>query len=140
MDTLIKKITNITLIVVSIAATLAALIYNMLDNESAMNWSFYILYAMIIAVVLVLVFFAIIEVFSSKKQILKTLLLLGIAAVVVIIAYIIAPSDLSDVAIRLEVTSSVYKWIGTSINVVYFVFLGVVAALLGSVIYLKIKK
>ncbi|HOF15376.1 MAG TPA: hypothetical protein PLF32_00605 [Bacteroidales bacterium] len=140
MDTLIKKITNIALIVVSIAATLAALIYNMLDNESAMNWSFYILYAMIIAVVLVLVFFAIIEVFSSKKQILKTLLLLGIAAVVVIIAYIIAPSDLSDVAIRLEVTSSVYKWIGTSINVVYFVFLGVVAALLGSVIYLKIKK
>ena len=140
MDTLIKKITNIALIVVSIAATLAALIYNMLDNESAMNWSFYILYAIIIAVVLVLVFFAIIEVFSSKKQILKTLLLLGIAAVVVIIAYIIAPSDLSDVAIRLEVTSSVYKWIGTSINVVYFVFLGVVAALLGSVIYLKIKK
>lgn len=140
MDTLIKKITNIALIVVSIAATLAALIYNILDNESAMNWSFYILYAMIIAVVLVLVFFAIIEVFSSKKQILKTLLLLGIAAVVVIIAYIIAPSDLSDVAIRLEVTSSVYKWIGTSINVVYFVFLGVVAALLGSVIYLKIKK
>ncbi len=140
METLIKKITNIALIIVSIAAIFASLFYNILNSEAMMSWSFYILYAMIIAVVLVLVFFTIIGIFSDKKQIYKTLILLGIATLIVVLAYIIAPTNLSDVAIRLEVTPRTFKWIGASINIVYFVFIGVVATLIGSIVYLKFKK
>ena len=69
MDTLIKNHKyNIDSCI--IAATLAALIYNMLDNESAMNWSGEALcydYSSSSCFGV----FAIIEVFSTKNKYLK---------------------------------------------------------------------
>ena len=140
MDTLIKKIINIALIVIGLTVAASSVIYLINESQAAMSFSFIVLYCMLAAVFIVLLFFTILRVFSDKKQIIKTVLLLAAFAVIIIIGYVIAPSELSEVATRLEVSSTVFKWVGTSINVVYFAFLGVILAFLGSSIYIKLKK
>ncbi|NLJ82327.1 MAG: hypothetical protein GX330_04285 [Bacteroidales bacterium] len=140
MDTLIKKITNIALIAIGLLAAASSITYLLVKANVAMNLSFYILYAMLAAVIIVLLSFTIFRIFTDKAQIIKTAILLVAFAAVIIIGYIIAPSELSEIATRLEVSTFVFKWVGTAINVVYIIFLGVIAAFIGSLIYIKLKK
>ncbi len=140
MDTLIKKITNIALIAIGLLAAASSITYLLVKANVAMNLSFYILYAMLAAVIIVLLSFTIFRIFTDKAQIIKTAILLVAFAAIIIIGYIIAPSELSEIATRLEVSTFVFKWVGTAINVVYIIFLGVIAAFIGSLIYIKLKK
>lgn len=140
MDTLIKKISNIALLFIGVLVAVSSLIYLFNESDTAMSLSFYVLYGMLAAVIIVLLFFTLIRIFFDKKQIIKTSILLVVFAIIISIGYIIAPSELSEVASSLEISTSVYKWVGTSINVVYFAFLGVIIAFVGSFIYIKLKK
>ena len=138
MDKLIKKIANISVLIITIAAISASFIYLFSEKEAALNWCFNILYLLVILVVLLLVLFAVIGIFSNKKQLFKTLILLCFCAVLIVIGYFLAPSELSDIALRLEVAPAIYKWVGTAVNVTYFTFLGVILAFISSIIYVKI--
>lgn len=144
MDKIIKKIITIGVSIVAAVAGLASLYFVIIKDANtkamgSLDLTFYITYAMIILVIAAIIFFAIFQMFSDKKRIIKTLILLAIAAIIVVVAYFIAPTELSDIALRLEVSESVYKWVGTALNVTYITFCGVIVAFLGSIIYVKIK-
>ena len=139
MDKLIKRIANISVLIITIAAISASFIYLFSEKEAALNWCFNILYLLVIIVIILLVLFAVIGIFSNKKQLFKTLLLLGCCVVLIVIGYFLAPSELSDIALRLEVAPIVYKWVGTAMNVIYLAFFGVILAFISSIIYVKIK-
>lgn len=145
MEKSIKRITNSILIALTLIAVVAAIIIPFTGEESGsrdltMNIGAIGMYILgIIAIVLIIVF-AVAQIASSKKQLLKTLILLAGVAIIVLISYFIAPSDLSDVAIKIGVSESVYKWVGAGVNVAYVAFIGVVLAFIGSFIYIKIKK
>lgn len=139
MDTLIKKITNITLLIVGLLVAALSIAYLLTETNATLNLSFYLLYGMLAAVIIVLLSFTIFRTFTNKAQIIKTAILLVAFVVVIIVGYIIAPSELSEVAVRLEISTSVFKWIGTAINVVYIAFIGVIVAFIGSFIYTKLK-
>jgi hypothetical protein len=94
---------------------------------------------MIILSIAAIIFFAIFQFLSDKKQITRTLLLLVIAIVIVLIAYFLAPTELSEVALRSEVNESAFRWVGTALNVTYITFFGVILAFLGSIVYVNIK-
>jgi hypothetical protein len=145
MEKSIKRITNIVLIVLTAVAVVAAFIIPFTAKESAsremsLNIGSIMLYILAIDAIVLIIVFAVAQVISNKKQLLKTLILLAIVAVIVLVSYLLAPSDLSEVAALIEVSESVYKWIGAAINVAYVAFAGVILALAGSLIYTKIKK
>ena len=144
MDKLIRKITSIGVLIIAAVAGLASLYFVLIKDANtefmgSLDLTFYITYAMIVLVIAAIVFFAIFQILNDKKQIVKTLILLAIVAVVVIVAYFLAPVELSNLALRLEVSPTAYKWVGTALNVTYITFLGVMAAFLGTILYVKIK-
>jgi hypothetical protein len=145
MDKLVRRIVNIAVIVLAVIATIAGLYVAIKGTDyakesSTLDISFYISYILFFAILAMLVFFVVLQVLSSKKSIISTLVLLGIAAVITLISYALADNQLSDVALRIGVSESVYKWTGAGLNITYIVFFGVIAAFLGSAVYTKIKK
>ncbi|MBO4581700.1 MAG: hypothetical protein J5701_05360 [Bacteroidales bacterium] len=110
------------------------------ENQHSLNIAFYITYFMLFIIAIALIGFTIVQIASDKNRIKSTLILLGIVAVITVIAYFTASGELSDVAIRLNTTTGMYKWAGTLLNIAYIMFFGVFAALIGSVVYTKIKK
>lgn len=109
------------------------------EAMGSLNITFIITYIMIILAIAAIILFAVFQIVSNKKQLIRTLIMLLIASTIVLVAYFLASSELSDIALRLEVRPSIYKWVGTALNVTYLTFLGVILAFFGSVIYVKIK-
>ena len=146
MDKLIRKIINITVVALAVVATTAGLYIALKGNEFAvehqtgLNISFYITYILFFAILAMIVFFVIVQVFSNKKSMVQTLILLAICVVITLFSYWIAPKELSDVAMRIGISENIYKWAGAGLNIVYLVFTGVIVAFLGTFIYTKIKK
>ena len=144
MNTLIKKIINIGIGLLAAIAVLSSLYFVIIKDANtevmgSLNVTFMITYVMRLIALAAIILFAIFQTVSDKKKIVRAVILLAIAAVIILIAYFIAPSTLSDVALRLEVAPTIYKWVGTALNVTYITFFGVIAAFLGSIIYVKIK-
>jgi TRAP-type C4-dicarboxylate transport system permease small subunit len=141
MEKLVKKITNVAVIVLSAVAVIAGFMVAIKGNGATkgLDASFSIIYILLCIALLLIVLFAVMQIVSSKKQIVRTLILLAACVVIVLISYFIAPTELSDVAVKVGVSQSIYKWIGTALNVAYIVFAGVVIAFLGSLVYIKIK-
>jgi hypothetical protein len=146
MEKLIKRIVNAVVVVLAVIAAVAGLYVAFKggnfarEHQGTLNISFYISYILFFAILAVLVFFVVLQVFSSRKTIISTLILLVGAVVITLFSYMLAGSELSDVALRVGVSEAVYKWTGTGLIVAYIVFIGVIAAFLGSLIYVKIKK
>lgn len=145
MDKIIKKIVTIGALALAVVAACASLYFVLfkdaaVESMGVLNITFYITYFMIILIIAAIIFFAIFQILSDKKQIVRTLVLLAIAVVIVLIAYFLASAELSDVAQRLEVNESAYKWVGTALNVAYITFFGVIASFIGSIIYVNIKR
>ncbi|MDY0014686.1 MAG: hypothetical protein RBS13_00580 [Bacteroidales bacterium] len=145
MEKLIKKSVTIGVFVLAAIAACASLYFVLfkdaaIESMGILNITFYITYLMIILSIAAIIFFAIFQILSDKKQMIRTLILLAIATTIVLIAYFIAPTELSDVALRLEVNESAFKWMGTALNVTYITFLGVILAFLGTIVYVNIKK
>ncbi len=149
MEKLLNRITTIAAFAIAIIASVFVLVAAMhgksylqagVENQHSLDIAFYITYFMVFLIAIALIGFTIMQIASDKNRIKSTLILLGIVAVVTIIAYFTASSNLSEVAIRVGTTTGMYKWSGTLLNIAYIMFIGVFAALIGSVIYTKIKK
>ncbi len=147
MERLLKKVTNIAVICMAALALVAAFGMLFVDEKANpgnfsifLDISFYLTYAMIFIVMLAMVGFTIFQISSDKKQIVNTLILTGIAVVVILVAFVLAPTELSEVAQRVGITEGVYKWAGVLMNMAYIVFGGVIVAMLGTFVYIKLKK
>ena len=146
MDKIIKRTINIIALTLAIIATVSGLYIALkgkefaIEHQTGLNISFYITYILLFAILAMLVFFIIVQVFSSKKSMISTLILLAICAVITFFSYIAASDVLSDVAIKIDVSTGIYRWAGTALNISYIVFSGVILAFLGTFIYTKIKK
>ncbi|MCL2131189.1 MAG: hypothetical protein FWH36_01850 [Lentimicrobiaceae bacterium] len=146
MDKLIRKIANISVAVLAVIAAGAGLYVAIKGKEFAkmhqgyLDVSLYITYILLIAILVVLVFFVIVQVFSGKKTMISALLLLAAGAAITLCSHFFASEKLSEVAMRVGVSESVYRWAGTGLIATYIVFGGVILAFLGSLIYIKIKK
>ena len=145
MDKLVKRIVNITALTLAVIATLSGLYVATKGADVAktsvnLDISFYITYIMLFVILAMLVFFVVMQVVSNKKTMITTLALLVVAAVITLFSYLIASSELSDVAVRIDVSEAMYRLSGTLLNIAYIVFIGVIAAFAGSFIYTKIKK
>ena len=145
MEKSIKRITNIILIALTLIAVVASIIIPFTGEESAsreltMNIGAIGMYILAIIAIILIVVFAVTQVASNKKQLISTLILLAVVAVIVLISYVLASSDLSEVALKVGVSESVYRWVGAGVNFAYIAFIGVILAFIGSFIYIKIKK
>lgn len=138
----LRSICNIILLVVGVLAAIACLIFAMGDESKTgmLSFSMSLLYVMIGAAIALILLFLIIQVLSDKKQLIRFGLLVAIAIVIVLIAYLAASPELSEKALKLEVSESVYKWSGALLNMAYILLAGVIAAFFGTIIYSKLKK
>lgn len=144
MNKLINKTISIGIAILAAIAGMASLYFVIIKDANteamgSLNLTFVITYVMIILAIASIILFAVFQIVSDKKKLIRTLIMLVIAAAIVLVAYFIAPSELSDIALRLEVGPTAYKWVGTALNVTYFTFLGVILAFISSIIYVKIK-
>ena len=155
MDKLVKRIVNIVVLVLAVIGTVSGLYFalgvaskypataDLLavgEKSTSLAISFSIMYILFFAILAMVAFFVILQVFSSKKSLIRVLILLAGAAIIALFSYMIAPSDLSDVAMRVGVSESVYRWTGAGLNIMYIVFAGVILTFLGTLVYIKIKK
>ena len=133
---------NIALLVVGVLAALACLIFAMGDQKStgALDFSMTLMYIMIGIAIALILFFLIMQVISDRKKMIRFGLLLLIAVGVVLVAYLAASSQLTEKAIKLEISQGVFKWSGALINMAYILLGGVIVAFFGTIIYSKLKK
>ena len=138
----LRTICNIALLVVGVLAALACLIFAMGDksNTGALSFSMTLLYIMIGIAIALILFFLIMQVISDRKKMIRFGLLLLIAVGVVLVAYLAASSQLTEKAIKLEISQGVFKWSGALINMAYILLGGVIVAFFGTIIYSKLKK
>ena len=153
MEKLIKKITNGTVMALAAVAVVAGLMVafsgikdpsdlllpKYSGTNTALGSSFSIIYILMCISIAAIVFFVIIQLLSTKKQMMNALVLLAVCAVIVLVSYFIAPRELSEVAMRIGVSEGIYKWIGAGLNIAYIAFGGVIIAFIGSLVYVKIK-
>ncbi|MBR4491650.1 MAG: hypothetical protein IKX13_03360 [Bacteroidales bacterium] len=138
----VRTICNIALLVVGVLAALACLIFAMGDQKStgALDFSMTLMYIMIGIAIALILFFLIMQVISDRKKMIRFGLLLLIAVGVVLVAYLAASSQLTEKAIKLEISQGVFKWSGALINMAYILLGGVIVAFFGTIIYSKLKK
>lgn len=138
----LRTICNIALLVVGVLAALSCLIFAMGDGSKtgALDFSMTLTYILIGAALALIIFFLIIQVISDRKKLVRFGLLLLVALAVILLAYITAGSELSQKAIDLEISKSVFKWSGALINMAYILLGGVIVAFFGTIIYSKLKK
>jgi hypothetical protein len=154
MEKLVKRITNGIILALAAIAVIAGLVVafsgiskdpsDLLLPEfsgvsTALGSSFRIIYVLTCVSILLIIFFAITQILSNRKQLVSTLIMLAICAVIVLVSYFVAPKELSEVAMKVGVSVGIYQWAGTILNIAYIVFAGVILAFIGSLIYVKIK-
>jgi membrane protease YdiL (CAAX protease family) len=142
MEKLMRRISNSIIIALASVAVIAGLFVAFTGEEASMglNVSMILTYIMVSIAIVLIILFAIIQVASNKKQLLTTVILFAVVAFLVLICYFISPSELSDVAKRVGVTENIYRWIGAALTFAYITMIGVIVALFGTLIYIKIKK
>lgn len=138
----IRTICNIATLVLGVLAAVACFVFAMGDNnkQGPLNISMALTYVLIGLAIAIILFFMISQIISDKNRMFRFGLLLGIAIIVVVIAYLFAGSELSETASKLEVSSSVFKWSGTLINMAYIMLIGVILSFVGTSLYAKLKK
>lgn len=139
----IRTICNIATLVLGVLAAVACFVFAMggdNNKQGPLNISMALTYVLIGLAIAIILFFMISQIISDKNRMFRFGLLLGIAIIVVVIAYLFAGSELSETASKLEVSSSVFKWSGTLINMAYIMLIGVILSFVGTSLYAKLKK
>ena len=138
----LRTIRNIALRVVGVLAAAACFIFAMGDKNSTgpLDFSMTLLYILIGVAIALILFFLIMQVIADRKKMIRFGMLLLIAVGVVLIAYLAASPELTEKAIKLEISQSVFKWSGALINMAYILLGGVIVAFFGTIIYSKLKK
>ena len=138
----LRTVCNIALLVVGLLAAVSCLIFAMGDkgNTGPLSFSMTLMYILIGVAIALILCFLIMQVASDRKKLIRFGLLLLIAVGVVLIAYLTASSQLSEKAVKLEISQSIFKWSGALINLAYILVGGVIVAFFGTIIYSKLKK
>ncbi|MBO7624121.1 MAG: hypothetical protein J6S82_02305 [Bacteroidales bacterium] len=138
----LRTVCNIALLVVGLLAAVSCLIFAMGDkgNTGPLSFSMTLMYILIGVAIALILCFLIMQVASDRKKLIRFGLLLLIAVGVVLIAYLTASSQLSEKAVKLEISQSIFKWSGALINMAYILLGGVIVAFFGTIIYSKLKK
>ncbi|MDR1458946.1 MAG: hypothetical protein LBI60_01865 [Bacteroidales bacterium] len=140
MEKLIRRITNIVVIALAAIAIITGLIVMLTGNKTILDISILITGMMaFIAIILILVF-AILQIASNPKQLVSALILLAVNAAIFLLCYLTSPDTMSNIAIQLDLTLTVYKFVCAAIYYTGIVLAGVIVALVGSIIYVNVKK
>ena len=146
MEKLIRKVANIIVISIAGCAGLLGLyiIFNggqfkLGEPSRVMDITFYLIYILVFIGIALILVFALMQIISSKKQIIITLVIAAVAVLVLLLCYLMAPTELSEVAERVGITENSYRWVGASLNLAYVMFIGLILTFLGMYIYTKIK-
>ena len=105
-----------------------------------LNVAIYGFYIIFFITVGLLAFFAIFHLVKNFKSSIGVLLGIALLIVVTIIGYFISTDQLTDVAIKLQISPNEMKWVGAGIILFYFIFFGAIAAVIGSIIVNLVKK
>ena len=105
-----------------------------------LNVAIYGFYIIFFITVGLLAFFAIFHLVKNFKSSIGVLLGIALLIVVTIIGYFISTDQLTDVAIKLQISPNEMKWVGAGIILFYFIFFGAIAAVIGSLIMNFVKK
>ncbi|MDR1180510.1 MAG: hypothetical protein LBL13_00820 [Bacteroidales bacterium] len=139
MEKLIRKITNIVIMALTAFVIITGMTVVFTGNESVLDVSLFVTYIMaFIAVILILVF-AILQIASYPKQLVRALILLAVNAAIFLLCYLITPDTMSNVAQQLGLTLTVYKFVYAAVYYTGIVLAGVIVALIGSIVYVKVK-
>ena len=142
MEKLIRKITNIAIIAIAGIAGLFGL-YVMLKSgvkdTIAMDTTFYLMYLLVLIGVALIIIFGVLQIISSKKQMITTLVIAVVAVATFLVCYLMSSTELSEVAQRVGISKEAYQWVGASLNLAYVMFVGLILTFLGMYVYTKIK-
>lgn len=139
MEKLIRKITNIAIVGLTVVAIAISLILMFSGSPLALDISLYLTYFMCLVAIVIILFFVIMQLAANMKQLIRALIL-GIAIVAVFfVCYLTASTEVSEIGLRVGVSATVYQWIGAMLSFTYIAFLGVILAFIGTLIYVKIK-
>jgi len=147
MEKLIRKITNSIIIAIAGGAGLCGLYVVFACGDIrrgdptplSMDMAFFLTYVLIFTGAALVLVFGIMQIVASKRRIIGTLIIAVIAVLTFLICYWVAPTEMSEVAIRMDMTESTYKWVGASLNLAYVMVAALVLTFIGMQIYIKIK-
>ena len=110
-----------------------------LFNGKLLNVLMSFTYVLFIITLALLLFFAVKAIFTNGKSSMKTLIILAVFAIVVLVGYLLASPELTESAIRMQLTPANVKWIVAGMFVFYVAFFGAIIAVLYAVINGLIK-
>ena len=147
MEKLIRKITNIAVIALAGTTGLLGMLVVFTGGNLevgkptpiSMDATFYLTYVMFFIGAALIIGFGLLQIISSKKQIIMTFALIVAAVVIFAVCYWIAPSELSEVAMKMGISEGEYKLVGAMLNFVYAMVIGLASTFVGMLVYSKIK-
>lgn len=110
------------------------------SQASLINVVVYIIYALFIAALVMLLAFVVYHLFTNSNT--SKVALFGILGliVIVIVCYFISPAELSQSAIKEQLTPNAFKWIGSAVLTTYILVIAVILSIVGTAIAGVIKK
>jgi hypothetical protein len=139
MEKSIKRITKVIIIVLSAIVILTGISVMVTGNKIVLDISLSITYIMAFIAVILILAFAILQITSNPKQLIRALILLAVNAVIFLFFYLISPDVMSDVAKRIGLTITAYKLVWASVHYTGVILAGVFVSLIGSLIYINVK-
>jgi hypothetical protein len=139
VEKLIRKITNSIIIALTAFVIITGLTVVFTGSESLLDVSLFITYIMAFVAIILILVFAVLQIASYPKQLVRALILLAVNAAIFLLCYLITPDTMSNIAQQLGLTITVYKFVYAAIYYTGIVLLGVVVSLLGSIIYVNVK-
>ena len=97
------------------------------------------LHTLFFVTILLLVVFALKAIFTNIKSSTKTLVVLVVFALVILLGYLLASSELTPSAVKMQLAPYQVKWIGAGMFVFYIAFFGAICAVIYAAISGAIK-
>ncbi len=120
-------------------ATLQSDVKQYITNGKILNVLMALAYTLFFATILLLVVFALKAIFTNIKSSTKTLVVLVVFALVILLGYLVASSELTPSAIKMQLAPYQVKWIGAGMFVFYIAFFGAICAVVYAAISGAIK-
>ena len=109
-------------------------------GSTILNIAIIFVYIIVFLTIGLLLFFSIMNIAGNFKESYKGLLGLVALVVIFLIGYAISSPELTDSAIKMQVTGQQLKWMGGGMFTFYVVFFGAILAIVGTIIMNAVKK
>ena len=120
-------------------ATLKSDVKQYIFNGKMLNAIMSLTYVLFFVTILLLVVFALKAIFTNIKSSTKTLVVLVVFALVILLGYLLASSELTPSAVKMQLAPYQVKWIGAGMFVFYIAFFGAICAVIYAAISGAIK-